>query len=313
MLHLIIPELLSAESDLSLTPALRALLARGQADPSPAACLPQALCRAIGVDACPIAALSLLDDGGDAGNAYWLRADPVYLHLNIDQLVLTDPRGLGLSQAEAETLTTTLNGHFLPDGLEFLPLAPDRWYLKLGQAPAMQTTPLSEVIGQGIHPHLPQGADARRWRSVINEAQMLLHDHPINQAREGRGLAPINSIWLWGGGSLSALGKLRSARIYGAALAEAADAVATRSEPASLAELGPGVAETVVILKGLQGLNGSARAAALARYETRWFAPALAALKQGRLACLRLYTTGSLPTTRTVRPRDAWKLWRRRP
>jgi hypothetical protein len=35
---------------------------------------------------------------------------------------------------------------------------------------------------------------------MTNEAQMLLHAHPVNEARDRRGELTINSIWLWGGG-----------------------------------------------------------------------------------------------------------------
>src|SRR5690606_18290880 len=35
--------------------------------------------------------------------------------------------------------------------------------------------------------------------------QMLWFDHPVNQAREARGLRPINSLWLYGGAAPSAL------------------------------------------------------------------------------------------------------------
>ena len=31
----------------------------------------------------------------------------------------------------------------------------------------------------------------------MNELQMLLYTHPVNVAREDRGLPPINVIWLW--------------------------------------------------------------------------------------------------------------------
>jgi hypothetical protein len=36
----------------------------------------------------------------------------------------------------------------------------------------------------------------------MNELQMLLHDHPVNQAREERGEPVINSLWFWGNGVL---------------------------------------------------------------------------------------------------------------
>jgi len=36
-----------------------------------------------------------------------------------------------------------------------------------------------------------------RFRAQLNELQMQLHDHPLNQAREARGELPVNSLWLW--------------------------------------------------------------------------------------------------------------------
>src|SRR5690606_4093503 len=42
--------------------------------------------------------------------------------------------------------------------------------------------------------------EGRPWRRLVNELQMLWFDHPVNQAREARGLRPVNSVWLYGGG-----------------------------------------------------------------------------------------------------------------
>jgi hypothetical protein len=36
-----------------------------------------------------------------------------------------------------------------------------------------------------------------RW---LNEVQMFLHGHPVNEAREACGKPVVNSLWLWGGG-----------------------------------------------------------------------------------------------------------------
>ena len=42
----------------------------------------------------------------------------------------------------------------------------------------------------------------KRWHSILNEIQMVLHEHPVNEAREGRGEPPVNSVWLWGAGPM---------------------------------------------------------------------------------------------------------------
>jgi hypothetical protein len=42
---------------------------------------------------------------------------------------------------------------------------------------------------------------AKKWRRLQNELQMILHDHPVNEARLERGELSINSVWLYGCGS----------------------------------------------------------------------------------------------------------------
>jgi len=43
-----------------------------------------------------------------------------------------------------------------------------------------------------------------RFHALMNEAQMLLHEHPVNAGREARGELALNSIWFWGGGVIDA-------------------------------------------------------------------------------------------------------------
>ena len=43
---------------------------------------------------------------------------------------------------------------------------------------------------------------ARRWRSLITEAQVILHQHPRNRERLAQGRAAINALWFWGAGRL---------------------------------------------------------------------------------------------------------------
>jgi hypothetical protein len=45
----------------------------------------------------------------------------------------------------------------------------------------------------------PQEDSLREWRRLLNEIQMVWHEHPVNIARAERGEVPINSLWLFGG------------------------------------------------------------------------------------------------------------------
>ncbi|HEX7111423.1 MAG TPA: phosphoglycerate mutase, partial [Mizugakiibacter sp.] len=77
-----------------------------------------------------------------------------------------------------------------------------RWHLRLPAGavlPAFATP--EEVLGADLFEHLPQGVEGRRWRQLFNEAQVILHQHPVNAARRARGAMPANSLWFWGGGA----------------------------------------------------------------------------------------------------------------
>ena len=72
-------------------------------------------------------------------------------------------------------------------------------------APTPTLAAPEQALGEDLYQHLPDGADGRRWRVLLNEVQVLLHQHPRNAERRTRGLPPVNSLWLWGGGTLPSL------------------------------------------------------------------------------------------------------------
>ena len=150
----------------------------------------------------PLAAISAHADGLDAHSGYWLRADPVHLILQRDSFSLGEPVPLSLTAEHAQLLIATLNSHFLSEGLEFILGNSGAWYLRLADDAQIQTNLPSAAIGKNIHGYMPQGAYAGRWRSILNEVQMLFFEHPVNQLRESQGNVAVNSIWLSGGGYL---------------------------------------------------------------------------------------------------------------
>jgi hypothetical protein len=157
------------------------------------------LCELFGVPRqaeAPVAPISAAFDG--LGEGCWLRADPVHLRLQREQLVLLP--NVEASAVEAGQMCATLNGHFAGQGMEFFAPYPQRWYVRLDRLPDIETVPLSQVSGRNVHDLLPKGAEALRWHQLFNEIQMLLFAHPVNEAREARGELPINSLWFWGGG-----------------------------------------------------------------------------------------------------------------
>lgn len=182
--------------------AVEALVARGRVD-SRLALFAPALAADFGVGAPACAALSWLGTGHDPGATCWMHADPVHLALQRDHFTLTHPAPLRLNDEERETLLFDINRHFVEDGLHFCQSETGDWYLRMDETPQLQTAMLGEALGHDVREFQPQGADAARWKRIQNELQMLLHEHPVNHAREARGLPAVNSLWLWGQGRLT--------------------------------------------------------------------------------------------------------------
>ncbi len=207
---LFLPEDFAAEVCEGLQlPALEKILSRGvtihNQDSSPLhpslvhQSIESTLCGLFGVSCqtgAPVAPISAAFDG--LGEGAWLRADPVHLRLQREQVVLLP--NVIVSIEEALELCASLNAHFSGEGLEFFAPHPERWYVRLDVQPELETVPLSVAAGRNIHGNLPTGAAAQRWNQLFNEVQMLLHAHPLNVARESRGELAVNSLWFWGGG-----------------------------------------------------------------------------------------------------------------
>ena len=147
------------------------------------------------------AALAWQRAGNQAGNAFWLYALPVHLVLQRDSFSLTAPVPLPLTNSEVDALTALFNEHFATDNKSFF-WQEDKWFLRLENNPNIQTNAPLAAINKDISTYLPTGDGAMRWASFSNEIQMLLFEHPINQAREAKGQLAINSIWCYGLGKI---------------------------------------------------------------------------------------------------------------
>ena len=326
MLTLIVPGLIwtrQALADLTCDlplPAFTTLLGRGRLTRRPAATGTELLADIAGLAApLPAAALRRLGLGLGANaneEADWLCLDPVRLNFQERSLVVDDPQNLRLTTEEAATLAVALAPTFAELGaLEVL--APTRWNLRLSAAaPAFQ--PLPQAAGRAAAP-LPLDAAYAPWRQALNEAQMVLHAHPVNRARTSAGQPVVNSLWPWGGGRLPqprtatthdalwsndpvARGIARLLQIDGTTLPDAFGSAPAR--------------RPLAIFDALEQPARSGDAIAwrdeLARFEAGWLVPALAALSGGRLGALRLIAPGELAAAELqVGRRDIWKFWRK--
>lgn len=323
-LHLVIPHAawpdqaatVELTRDLAL-PALSQLLGRGRRSRHEPVSKERWLAQRFGLDTLPVAPLTLTTDLPSAPVGYWLRADPVHLRANRDELLLTDASLLDISSDEADALAKTINILIAEDGLTLWAPTPTRWYLQMPADPQLATTPLSEVVGRNIDRWLPQGPDALRWHRLLNEIQMLLYTHPVNDARFDTGKPQINSLWLWGGGAtpLPVQPEAPADTVYSNDVLVQALVAAGKGRAEPVPDSGSALsANGMVLLDALAAAvrYGDAYAwrEAWLQLERDWFAPVLANVQAGALTRLAL-SFPELGLAIEARQADRWRFWRR--
>jgi hypothetical protein len=147
----------------------------------------------------PAAPTMALESGLSApGPCSWCLAQPVHLAAGLDHLRLAPLAQAAVSAEEASALGAHLAAHFPADELSVAAFVHGAWLLRLAGSIDCSTRAPDLVVGHDVHDFMPAGRDGPRIRSLMNEIQMLLHDHPVNQRRERARQLPVNSWWLWG-------------------------------------------------------------------------------------------------------------------
>jgi hypothetical protein len=109
-----------------------------------------------------------------------------------------------VNEHESQALLASMRPYFEEDGITLLPFEPGRWLARSSLFDGLVSASLPRVLGLPVEPWF-LGADqpelspaVRTLRRLQNEMQMLLYQHPVNDARR----TPINSIWFEGCGRL---------------------------------------------------------------------------------------------------------------
>ncbi|MFC0154387.1 phosphoglycerate mutase [Xanthomonas dyei] len=244
----------------------------------------------------PVAALTRQLDAGDAAGATWVRADPAYVVPDMQGARLMGyGEALGATAEDLAVLLPILKPMFGDAGFVLDAPTPSRWYLRLSpDAKLPEFAPPDVAIGDDLFEHLPAGDSGRRWRALLTEAQVLLHQHPWNEGRIASGKPAINSLWFWGGGALphavtSPHRQVRSRESLLRALALAASADAQGDQRV----------DALVDLRHLRSLQ---------QFGDDAVAPLLAAMARGELDRLVLdFQDGE---TLTLARTQRWRFWR---
>jgi hypothetical protein len=134
----------------------------------------------------------------------WAVAQPVHLVAGLDHVRLRSLADAMPSDEEAPLLAATLRAHFVGDVFDLVAYRDHAWLVRCAEAIESDTHEPGSLVGRDIHDYLPAGRDGARLRSRMNEIQMVLHEHPVNERRGRARTAPINALWLWGFGRLDA-------------------------------------------------------------------------------------------------------------
>ncbi|MEO6409887.1 MAG: hypothetical protein ABIO45_14190 [Burkholderiaceae bacterium] len=157
-----------------------------------------------GGDGCfPFAAQAAQSDGIDVGTRAWGLLTPAHWLLGRDHVLLADPDALDLDEAESRALFEAVHPLFESEGFTLTWGAPQRWYAAHEILTDLPCASLDRVIGRRIETWLAESrghASSRLMRRLQSEVQMMLYPHPVNEAREARGVPTVNSFWLSGCG-----------------------------------------------------------------------------------------------------------------
>lgn len=106
--------------------------------------------------------------------------------------------------SESQTLLAAMRPYFEEDGIALHYQQPGRWLAQSAAFKGLATASLDRVAGRDVASWLPSTGRAIALQRLQSEMQMLLYSHPVNDAREARGVPTVNSFWISGSGDLTA-------------------------------------------------------------------------------------------------------------
>lgn len=128
---------------------------------------------------------------------------PCAWQASLDHITIVPPQALDIQPAESAALRDAFAAYAADDGITLSGDDPLRWLAQGALFDGWVGASLDRVAHRRADiwwRDAGQTPAARTLLRLLNEAQMLFHDHPVNAERAARGLPAINGLWISGAG-----------------------------------------------------------------------------------------------------------------
>ena len=130
----------------------------------------------------------------------FLLCRPIHLKADMHNALVIPLDNDNVNRDDASLILEDLQALF-NDDCSLEPLDNGLYLMRLKQCDPSDCYPhYLSVIGRKANQFIEQSKQALPWYKLMNEIQMFMHQHPINQNRLTTGLLSINSLWFWGAG-----------------------------------------------------------------------------------------------------------------
>jgi len=127
-------------------------------------------------------------------------AEAIHLQADMHGAIAIPILSDSINRNDIDIIINDLSNYFKVD-CDIRSIGEGRYLLQLKafDSPTHYPHPLS-ILGKSISPFIEQSREILPWYRLVNEFQMFMYQHPINQRRQLEGRLAINSLWVWGAG-----------------------------------------------------------------------------------------------------------------